>query len=229
MYFFARRVAQTALRPFCSKPYKAVRAYNFWFDPRTMAPSLEEPLYNVNILPTVKTVSPASAGLPLLKYVPGQTVSNTRKEYEHEDLKPQYPNVKWPALKEVSYEEKGLLGDPDFVNLKAVATEIVDYNPKIGTEVHGVDLTTLTDAQKNDIARLIAIRGVVFFRDQKNLTIEKQRELGAYFGILHKHGTTGVPKRGDLDDVHVGYTDENSKDQRAAFTPTTLWHSDVSQ
>lgn len=80
---------------------------------------------------------------------------------------------------------------------------------------------------KNDLARLISTRGVVFFRNQKDFDIEAQRKLGSYFGTLHKHATTSVPKRGDLDDVHVVYTDERSKDQRAPFTPTFLWHSDV--
>src|SRR6202011_2273671 len=119
------------------------------------------------------------------------------------------------------------LGDPTFKNLLANATDVFDYNPKIGTEIYGVDLANLSDAAKNDLALLIATRGVVFFRNQKNFDIDAQRKIGAYYGTLHKHATTAVPKRGDLDDVHVVYTDEKSKDQRAMFTPTFLWHSDV--
>ncbi len=87
---------------------------------------------------------------------------------------------------------------------------------------------TLTDPQKNDLARLIATRGVVFFRNQKNFGIDDQRELGQYFGQLHKHATTAVPRREGLEDVHVVYTGEGSPDLRALFTPTFLWHSDVS-
>lgn len=162
-------------------------------------------------------------------YRPGITTveQHDGQEYQYEDLRPHFPDIKWPALEEVLYEDKGLLGDADFKHLKQIATSIEDYNPKIGTEVSGVDLANLTDEQKNDIARLIAIRGVVFFRDQKNLDIDAQRKLGAYFGILHKHATTSTPKRGDLNDVHVIWADEKSKDQRAMFTPTFLWHSDV--
>jgi hypothetical protein len=136
--------------------------------------------------------------------------------------------VKWPPLGEVPYEDKGLLGDPYFRNLKEVATNIVDHIPKIGTEVHGVDLTDLTDYQTNDIARLVAIRGVVFFKDQKNFDVEEQRKLGAFFGTLHKRATTSSPKCGRLDDVHVVWTDESSKDQRAHYAPKFLWHSHVS-
>lgn len=95
-------------------------------------------------------------------------------------------------------------------------------------QIHGVDLANLSDAQKNDLARLIATRGVVFFRNQKNLGIDEQRELGKYFGELHKHATTGVPKREGLEDVHVIFTGEGSPDLRSLFSPTFLWHSDVS-
>jgi sulfonate dioxygenase len=193
-----------------------------------MAPFLEEPVSRTCLLPILKGKL-SQAPIPSVpNYVPGRTAVETHETYEHEDLKPYFPDVKWPALEEVPYEDKGILGDSEYKNLKAIATSIVDYNPKIGTEVSGVDLANLTDAQKNDIARLIATRGVVFFRNQKNLTIEKQLELGAYLGKVHSHATTSVPKRGDLDNVHVVYTDENSKDQRALFTPSFLWHADVS-
>jgi sulfonate dioxygenase len=163
----------------------------------------------------------------ITSYIPGRTVVDPHTTYEYEDLRPSFPNKHWSALEVQTNSDKGLLGDPSFKNLLKDASDIFDYNPKIGTEIHGIDLANLTDAAKNDLARLIATRGVVFFRNQKNLDIDAQRKLGAYFGTLHKHATTAVPKRGDLDDVHVVWTDENSKDQRTMFAPTFLWHSDV--
>jgi taurine dioxygenase len=189
-----------------------------------MAPSLEvrvEEAASVNPLPSK---APSSA---VASYIPGRTIVEKHETYVHDGLTPSFPDKHWPALQEVPYSDKGLLGDPSFKNLLAGATDIFDYNPKIGTEIHGVDLANLSDAAKNDLALLIATRGVVFFRNQKNFDIDAQRKLGAYFGSLHKHATTAVPKRGDLDDVHVVYTDENSKDQRALFSPSFLWHSDV--
>ncbi|KAG4433565.1 hypothetical protein IFR05_010961 [Cadophora sp. M221] len=191
-----------------------------------MAPTLEvryEENANSTALP-----SKTKASSPVSSYIPGRTIIQKHDDtYKYEDLKPYFPNKVWPALEEVPYTDKAHFGDPAFKNLLSTATDIFDYNPKVGTEIHGVDLSTLSDAAKNDLALLIATRGVVFFRSQKNLTIEAQRELGAYFGTLHKHATTSVPKRGDLDDVHVVYTDEKSKDQRAMFAPSFLWHSDV--
>lgn len=50
-------------------------------------------------------------------------------------------------------------------------------------------------------ARLVAERGVVFFRKQNDMTIEQQRELGQHFGPLHVHPTYATPARGDLEDV----------------------------
>lgn len=189
-----------------------------------MAPGLVEPLQYNDIKP--KGINASSTG-STIKYTPGRSVSESHEHYEHEDLRPSFPDVHWPALTEAAYQDKGLKGDAQFRNLLSAATDVFDYNPKIGTEIHGIDLANLTDAQKNDLARLIATRGVVFFRDQKNFDIEAQRELGKYFGTLHKHATTAVPRRPGLEDVHVVYTGENSQDMRAMFTPTFLWHSDV--
>lgn len=77
-------------------------------------------------------------------------------------------------------------GDKEFRALLADATDVFDYTPKIGTEVHGISLAKLNDAQKNDLARLVSVRGVVFIRGQDEFDIEAQRDLGRYFGTLHK-------------------------------------------
>lgn len=163
-----------------------------------------------------------------IQYEPGRTLVEGHDEYEYDDLRPAFPDVHWEPLTEVPYHDRGINGDPQFHNLLSEATDIFNYTPKIGTEIHGINLAKLTDVQKDDLARLISTRGVVFFRNQTDLDINAQRELGQYFGHLHKHATTSVPRRGDLDDVHVVYTNEESKDQRAIFAPTFLWHSDVS-
>jgi sulfonate dioxygenase len=55
--------------------------------------------------------------------------------------------------------------------------------PTLGTEIHGIQLSQLTDQQKNDIALLAAERGVVFFRKQ-DIDPYQAIELGRYFGRL---------------------------------------------
>lgn len=200
-----------------------------------MAPALLESIYNVGIpspttLHSYKTAqwSEHADSKQRPDYEPGRTVVDSHEFYEHDDLRPSFPNIHWRPLTEVPYHDKGIRGDPRFRNLLDSATDVFDYNPKIGTEIRGVNLSKLTDAQKNDLARLISVRGVVFFRNQTDLDIDAHRELGAYFGKLHKHATTAVPTKPGLEDVHVVFTDGSSKDQRAVFSPTFLWHSDVS-
>ena len=85
----------------------------------------------------------------------------------------------------------------------------------------------MTDAQKNDLARLVAYRGVVFFRDQSDWNVEDQLALGRYFGVLHKHATTSMPKKEGLEEIHVVYADEKGADQSAWFPVGYSWHSDV--
>ena len=197
-----------------------------------MAPSLEESVaVQAYIQTKVKLDSawPESVDVSApIAYEPGRTAVETHDTYEHDDLRPSFPDFHWDPLTEVPYRDRGLHGHPQFRNLLDAAIDVFDYNPKIGTEVHGINLAKLTDAQKDDLARLIATRGVVFFRNQTDFDIDAQRELGQYFGKLHKHATTSVPHRAGLEDVHVVYTDEKSRDQRAVFAPTFLWHSDVS-
>jgi len=153
-----------------------------------MAPSLEEPIASAVPSTFAKSSIPEKvvAGDNKFGYVPGQTKVEQHVDYPHEDLLPSFPDIHWGPIGDVPYSDRGLRGDPKFRNLLADATAVFDYNPKIGTEIHGVDLSKLTDAQKDDLARLIAYRGVVFFRSQKSFDIEAQRKLGQYFGTLHK-------------------------------------------
>jgi sulfonate dioxygenase len=191
-----------------------------------MAPGLVEPQFQPTANPRPKTTIKSNTNIH--NYIPGRTTVKKHDEtYEYEDLRPRFPDITWTAYEKIPYADKGQLGDPNFKNLLANATDVFDYNPKIGTEIHGVDLADINEAQKNDLARLIATRGVVFFRNQKHFGVDEQRALGQYFGELHKHATTGVPKREGLEDVHVIFTGEGSPDLRALFTPTFLWHSDV--
>jgi taurine dioxygenase len=148
-----------------------------------MAPSLEDPVFLVGSHPVhVKCLG----GLNKFDYEPGRTVVEKHDDYAHEDFLPSFPAVRWDPLPPLPYEDKGLLGDPNYKNLLNSTADVFDYTPKIGTEILGVNLAALTDAQKNDLARLIAVRGVVFFRAQDNFDIEAQRDLGRYFGSLHK-------------------------------------------
>lgn len=170
-----------------------------------MAPSLEEPFYTSNgahtetvdanklslafqpeTFPHVEDLHKKGILLQSLKYEPGRGPVEDHTNYEHEDLRPHFPDIHWKPLEEVPYHDKGCLGDPRFRNLLLGGARITDLVPKIGSVVEGVRLIQLSEGQKNDLARLIATRGVVFFKGQDDFDIEEQRKLGGYYGTLHK-------------------------------------------
>lgn len=160
-----------------------------------MAPSLEEPVtpttLNQFTVPKKEVAEDNKFG-----YVPGQTTAKQHDHYAYEDFLPFFPDIHWGPIGHISYEDRGIRGDSKFRNLLQDAAAVFDYNPKIGTEIRGVDLSKLNDAQRDDLARLVAFRGVVFFRGQKNFDIEAQRELGKYFGKLHKVGDRDSQEEG---------------------------------
>jgi sulfonate dioxygenase len=106
---------------------------------------------------------------------------------------PVYDNeTKLPPLEPSEFTDRGISADKAKPNLlpkgdsNVVATKLT---PLIGTEIQGLQLSQLTDTQKNELALLIAERGVVVFRDQdfKDIGAEKQKAFGSYFGKLHIH------------------------------------------
>ncbi|KAG9104758.1 hypothetical protein FRC06_011240 [Ceratobasidium sp. 370] len=111
------------------------------------------------------------------------------------------------------------------------ATRVRDLTPKIGTEVTGIDLTTLDGAGRDQLALEVARRGVLAFRDQPKFlaqSAEQFKEWGSHFGRLHIHPTSGHPEA--IPELHVVYRDgsETFNHEQLNRISTTLWHSDVS-
>ncbi|KAF9642537.1 alpha-ketoglutarate-dependent sulfonate dioxygenase [Thelephora ganbajun] len=148
-------------------------------------------------------------------------------DYEFAKYKPFLPDVHWNPLEEVEVVDRGLSADPTKKNLLSSASKVIDLTPTIGTELHGIDLRELTDSQKDELALLVAERGVVFFRDQE-LNIHQQLDLTRYWGPLHKHASTPIPREPGLEEVHVVYNDASRRPDPAGLTKQDLWHSDVS-
>ncbi|KAF8442285.1 hypothetical protein L210DRAFT_3611722 [Boletus edulis BED1] len=146
--------------------------------------------------------------------------------YEHAAYKPYFPVIDWAPLQEIEVTDRGQFADPEKKALFGAANKVQHLTPAIGTEIIGIDLRQLTPAQKDELALLVAERGVVFFRDQE-LNIHEQLDLGRHFGPLHKHATTPIPKEPGLEEVHVVYNDAARRPDPAAFAKSELWHSDV--
>jgi sulfonate dioxygenase len=58
---------------------------------------------------------------------------------------------------------------------------LVDLTEGIGTIVEGVQLSELSEEQLDELALLVAERGVVFFRSQ-TLTTPEQEKLFSHYG-----------------------------------------------
>ncbi|KAF2103591.1 putative alpha-ketoglutarate-dependent sulfonate dioxygenase [Rhizodiscina lignyota] len=89
--------------------------------------------------------------------------------------------------------DRAFFADPEKKSLLAEATAVEELTPYIGTELKGVQLGSLTDAQKDELALLVAERSVVFFRDQ-DLTLEQQHELASYYGIQDRDPNQQDPR-----------------------------------
>ncbi|CAE6500687.1 unnamed protein product [Rhizoctonia solani] len=146
--------------------------------------------------------------------------------YKYIDYKPVFPKVSWPPLEEQPVTERGALADPAKPNLLKDGVKIRNLVPAVGTEVTGLDLSQLTEAQKDELALLVAERGAVC--KNQSASIHELLSLGRYYGPLHKHPTTGVPKEPGLEEVHVVYADKTRRPDVSAYTRFELWHSDVS-
>ncbi|KAF8485975.1 alpha-ketoglutarate-dependent sulfonate dioxygenase [Russula ochroleuca] len=147
------------------------------------------------------------------------------EQYKYAQYKPTFPNISWGPLKEVKVVDRGLHANWEKKNLLSSASKVITLTPTIGTEIHGIDLHQLSDAQKDELSLLAAERGVVFFRNQ-NINIHEQLGLARYWGPLHKHATTPIPKEPGLEEVHVVYS--TSSPRSDPFPSIDLWHSDVS-
>ena len=98
---------------------------------------------------------------------------------------------------------------------------IRQLTPKIGAEIHGVDLRQpLTPAQQKEIHEAWLANQVIFFRDQ-DLTHEQHKRFGRGLGELHVH--PHLPSHPDHPEVLVIHADEKSKTVAGQG-----WHSDVS-
>jgi len=147
------------------------------------------------------------------------------------------PNQKFPQYSpnfNEDFKDKGLLADPEFKSLfppsQKDSIKLKKLSPKLGTEVRGVQLSQLSDQGKNDLARYVAERGVVVFRDQdlKDKGLEFNKKLGEYFGPLHIHPSSGAPQ--NYPEFHITYRRKDPNEYNIVFEKnlsTKGWHSDV--
>jgi sulfonate dioxygenase len=141
------------------------------------------------------------------------------------------PEQNYPQLKSFKHVEHGLDTDSNFPAIIREGVTVTHLTPTIGTEVVGVQLSSLDATGKDQLTRLVAKRKVVTFRDQDfaDLPISKALEFGGYFGRHHIHPTFGSPER--YPEIHLAHCSAGDKTIDKFLenrTSSVAWHSDVS-
>lgn len=152
----------------------------------------------------------------------------------------QYPNYlptwntsqTYPPLEPFEHHDIGKDADLTFPNLlPGGRASVTHLTPTIGTEVDGVQLSSLSDAGKAELARYVADRKVVAFRNQDfaDLPISEALKFGGSFGRHHIHPTSGSPEgHPEIHLVHRGAGDRSFETFFKTRTSSVAWHSDVS-
>ncbi|KAI0475146.1 TauD-domain-containing protein [Xylariaceae sp. FL0804] len=142
------------------------------------------------------------------------------------------PEQKYPPLEPYEHYEHGKDADTTYPELLPAGSQVVDLTPTIGTEVRGVQLSALSAAGKDQLARFVAERKVVAFRGQDfaDQPIAAAKDFAEYFGRHHIHPTSGSPA--GHPEVHLVHRPAGGGAAAEALlrsrTSSVAWHSDVS-
>jgi len=119
-------------------------------------------------------------------------------QYKYAAYLPVYDEeTKFPPLQLYEFTDRGLFANkskPNLIPENDPKIKVTKLTPTVGTEIRGLQLSKLSNQQKDELALLLAERGVVVFRDQdfKDIGAERQKAFGSYFGPLHIHVSTSV-------------------------------------
>ncbi|ODV66258.1 hypothetical protein HYPBUDRAFT_153700 [Hyphopichia burtonii NRRL Y-1933] len=114
------------------------------------------------------------------------------------------------------FEDRAKFADPKKEALFKAAKEVKHLTKFVGTELVGLQLSELTDKQRDELALLVAERVVVFFKDQ-DISPQKQLEIGRYWGQIERHPQAPyVP-------LSENITEDSTEDLAKGSGITTVW------
>ena len=65
--------------------------------------------------------------------------------------KPHWPELVWEPLQPIDVNDRGLSADKSKRTLLGAAKKVTDLTPVIGTELTGIELSQLSDTQKDEL------------------------------------------------------------------------------
>ncbi|EPS43662.1 hypothetical protein H072_2334 [Dactylellina haptotyla CBS 200.50] len=179
-----------------------------------------------------------AAAIPRIP-IPGPKVYNHQLETQgndkwppatYQNYLPAWPNDKYPPIEAYTHIDPGTRADPQLPDLHPPGSKHTPINPTIGTKITGVQLSSLSDAGKDQLALLAAQRKVLVFRDQDfaDLPVEKALEFGSYFGRLHVHHSSATAgEHHQIHIVHRGAGDETWSRFFKGRSSHVSFHTDV--
>lgn len=119
-------------------------------------------------------------------------------------------------------KDRASFADPEKKALFSAA-KATDLTESIGTALENVQLSSLSGQQLDELALLVAERGVVFFRNQ-DLTTDQQVKLFEHYGTLDRH-----PAQKDQRHVTIKGSREDHR-ELLNYTPwpSSDFHADTS-
>ncbi|KAF8849311.1 taurine dioxygenase [Acephala macrosclerotiorum] len=156
--------------------------------------------------------------------IPGPKSFNKELELNGNDKYPaaKYPNYlpTWdpdqhdPPLEPFEHIEHGKGADPDFPDLLSSGIEISEMTPSIGSEISGLQLSSLKDGPR---------------RISLHLPIRDAIEWASYFGRPYVHLTSGSPRDApEIHLVHRGAGDLSTSRFMSTRNSSVGWHCDSS-
>ncbi|THH04750.1 hypothetical protein EW145_g5291 [Phellinidium pouzarii] len=160
--------------------------------------------------------------------------------YRYAALLPVFSNDRYPPLEPFQHVDPGhrALAHPNPRSFLDSATSVVELTPNLGTEVHGLNLASLTSDERDQVAlevanfiasgdgtlagKSIPLRSLLF--------VLSSQQMCNFFNqhSLHIHPTSGHPE--GFPEIHLVYRDANSSlnfEVDDSIT-STVWHTDVS-
>ncbi|KAE9367846.1 alpha-ketoglutarate-dependent taurine dioxygenase [Stipitochalara longipes BDJ] len=180
------------------------------------------------------------SGLQQARPIPGPKSFNRELELNGDDIYPpaKYPHYLpvWPEktfapLEPFEHVERGKGADSSLKELLCKGVSITEMTPSIGSEVGGLQLSRMSNIQKDQLALLVAQRKLVVFRDQgfADLPILEAIDFAAYFGRPYVHLTSGCPEGHEaIHLVHRGAGDKGASSFMSNRINTVGWHCDSS-
>lgn len=175
--------------------------------------------------PKVKEPQPVNYDLN----VAYQTAEDASTPYP--DYLPQWDPVWFDPLPEFEYQDPALrVQDKSMPNLLADA-KLTEIQPRIGTIIENVQLSSLNDTAKDELALLIAKRKVVAFPNQDLIDAgpDAQEAFMRHFGKPNYQPVSGsLPGHPGFHVIHRDGNRAEIERFLSQRTTTTLWHQDVS-